>query len=189
MYLRDSTTRFGAVSILLHWVIALAVFGLFGLGLWMTDLTYYDRWYNDAPWVHRSVGILLFGVLMARMVWRRFVHRPEWPASLPRWEQTAARGMHHLLLTLLLLVIASGYLISAADGRPIEVFGWFTVPSLELPVENQADRAGSVHLYLSWTLITLALLHAGAAFKHHFINRDRTLLRMLWPTGDSEGER
>jgi cytochrome b561 len=73
----------------------------------------------------------------------------------------------------------SGYLISTADGRPLEVFGLFSVPALVAGLEHQADIAGRVHLLLAYGLVGLALLHALAAFKHGFIERDRTLLRML----------
>lgn len=73
----------------------------------------------------------------------------------------------------------SGYLISTEDGRPIAVFGWFSVPALGALFDNQADIAGLVHEYVAYSLITLALLHAVAALKHHFFDKDHTLKRML----------
>jgi len=73
----------------------------------------------------------------------------------------------------------SGYLISTADGRPISVFGWFEVPALLTSIPNQEDVAGLVHEYLAWGLVILAGLHGLAALKHHFIDRDPTLLRMF----------
>jgi cytochrome b561 len=75
--------------------------------------------------------------------------------------------------------MVSGYLISTADGRGIDVFGLFTVPATLQGIDHQEDVAGASHLVLAVTLIALALLHAGAALKHHFIDRDRTLRRML----------
>jgi cytochrome b561 len=75
--------------------------------------------------------------------------------------------------------MVSGYLISTADGRGVSVFGWFTVPATLHGIDGQEDVAGVVHLTLASTLVAVALLHAGAAFKHHFIDRDRTLKRML----------
>ncbi|MOA52423.1 hypothetical protein D3C78_1757160 [compost metagenome] len=73
----------------------------------------------------------------------------------------------------------SGYLISTADGRGIEVFGWFTVPATLSGIDGQEDIAGVVHLWLAWGLIGMAALHALAALKHHFIDRDATLSQML----------
>jgi cytochrome b561 len=73
----------------------------------------------------------------------------------------------------------SGYLISTADGRAVEVFGWFSIPATLSGLENQEDIAGEIHEWLAFTLIGLVMLHALAATKHHFINRDATLKRML----------
>ena len=73
----------------------------------------------------------------------------------------------------------SGYLISTADGRGIEVFNWFEVPGLGSFIENQEDLAGQVHEYAAYILIGLSSLHALAALKHHFMNKDNTLKKML----------
>ncbi|TCT19400.1 cytochrome b561-like protein [Thiobaca trueperi] len=75
--------------------------------------------------------------------------------------------------------MASGYLISTADGRSLDVFGLFSVPAILTGLPDQADLAGEVHLVLAIALVTLAAVHALAALKHHFIDRDATLLRML----------
>lgn len=100
-------------------------------------------------------------------------------AGVKRWEQRAASLAHGLLYVLLFAVMAAGYLISTADGRAIEVFGLFEVPATITGIEEQEDMAGEVHLVLAITLISLASGHALAALKHHFIDRDRTLKRML----------
>ncbi len=73
----------------------------------------------------------------------------------------------------------SGYLISTADGRAIEVFNWFSIPALGELFSDQADIAGEIHYYLAFSLIGLAVLHALAALKHHYINKDNTLKKML----------
>lgn len=165
--------------IALHWLSALAVFGLFGLGQWMTGLTYYDTWYHRAPELHRSIGVLLFLLSVTRLLWRRFSGRPrELPDHL-KWEQVVAKMAHFTLYMLLFGVMLSGYLISTADGRPVLVFGWFAVPATLSGIDGQEDVAGVVHLSLASTLVALALLHAGAALKHHLIDRGHTLRRML----------
>jgi len=86
---------------------------------------------------------------------------------------------HSVLYLGLFLVMMSGYLISTADGRAISVFGLFDVPAVITSIPNQADTAGLVHEYAAWALVILAVLHALAALKHHFIDRDATLRRML----------
>jgi cytochrome b561 len=163
----------------MHGLVTLAVFALFGLGLWMTGLTYYDAWYTWAPWLHKGIGVTLLGVVLLRLAWRRLSPPP---APLPDhapWERRVAALVHALLYLLLLAVMATGYLISTADGRPLDVFGLFTIPALVTGIERQEDIAGTIHLVLASTLVGLATLHALAALKHHFIDADRTLLRML----------
>ena len=84
-----------------------------------------------------------------------------------------------LLYLILFAIIISGYLISTADGQPISVFDWFSVPAVSQGKGNKLDLAGDVHLYLAWAVVVLSLLHAAGALKHHFIDKDITLKRML----------
>ncbi|GAL12323.1 cytochrome B561 [Vibrio astriarenae] len=88
--------------------------------------------------------------------------------------------MGHLALYALIVVIGvSGYLISTEDGRGIDVFNWFTVPALGQLFEGQADIAGEIHFYAAWTLIILAAGHALAAIKHHVVDKDDTLRKII----------
>jgi cytochrome b561 len=159
--------------------VAGVVVGLFALGLWMVELTYYDDWYRTAPAIHKAVGVLLFIVILLRLGWRLLGPQPEPPDNHKPFERRAAAIAHVLLYLLLFAVMLSGYLISTADGRPIDVFGLFRLPALISDLPDQADIAGKVHLYLAISLVSLAGIHALAALKHHFVDRDRTLLRML----------
>lgn len=176
---RNTAQSYGWVSIALHWLVALAVLSLFPLGLWMTSLTYYDPWYTKAPEIHKSVGIVLILVLLLRLVWRLWSPAPSPLPSISARERRIAGAVHKLLYVLLLAVMLSGYLISTADGRPIGVFGWFEVPATLQGLPSQEDVAGSVHLALAITLVGLVGAHVLAALKHHFLDRDRTLMRML----------
>ncbi|MBB3229617.1 cytochrome b [Halomonas stenophila] len=176
---RNSTSGWGLVSILLHWLSALALVGLFVLGWWMTGLDYYDGWYNLAPWWHRSVGMLLLAATLARLAWRLPQPAPALPG--PRRERLAAHLGHVALYALMLLVPISGYLISTAEGDGISVFGWFTVPALVSDLPNQASLAGTVHWYGALAMMGLAAGHALAALKHHSRDRHDTLVRMLHP--------
>lgn len=179
MQLTNSEQRYGLVAVAMHWLVAAAVFGMFGLGLWMTGLTYYDPWYRLGPWWHKGIGTVLLALVLARLAWRAAGPRPAHLPGHRPWERRTAAVTHGLAYLLLLALPVSGYLISTADGRGLEVFDWFVVPALPAFVDNQEDVAGTVHLGLAWALIALAALHALGAFKHHFNDRDRTLLRML----------
>jgi cytochrome b561 len=176
MLIRDTSGGYGLVSRLFHWLMALAILAMFGLGLWMVDLDYYSPYYHSAPTLHKSVGILLLIALALRFGWRLTNVRPD-DDDLKPVERAASRIVHWGFYPLLLALMVSGYLISTADGRPIEVFGLFSVPS---PGENKGleDIAGAVHAYLSYVVILLAAVHAAAAVKHHVIDRGRSLSRM-----------
>ena len=186
MQWRNSPDRYGITAMALHWLAALAVFGLFGLGLWMVELDYYSAWYRRAPALHKSIGLLLFALMLVRFGWRLLGPIPDaLPAHGPA-TRLAARATHALLYALLFATMIAGYLISTADGRAIGVFGLFEVPALPFSFEGQEDTAGAVHLWLAWALITLAGVHALAALKHHFIDRDATLRRMLGGTHNAQ---
>lgn len=179
MQLRNSSSRYGFVSIVLHWGIALAVFGLFGLGLWMVGLDYYSSWRHTAPELHKGIGLSVLALMLVRVVWRFLSPPPPAPANHGALTRAAAKVGHAVLYLGLFAVLIAGYLISTADGAGIPVFGLFEVPALISGLPDQADIAGVIHLYLAWGLVILAGLHGLAALKHHFIDRDATLTRML----------
>lgn len=179
MIWRNTRDSYGMSAIALHWTTALAVIGLFMLGLWMVELDYYNAWYNRAPYLHKSIGIVLFPLVLIRLIWR--LSNPHPQALGTTFEKKTAQYVQLLLYLLLFSVMFSGYLISTADGRPIEVFGLFPVPAIISGIENQEDIAGRIHKILAYSLIGVASTHALAALKHHFKDRDVTLKRMLRP--------
>ncbi len=179
MQLRNSSSRYGWVSIFMHWGVALAVFGLFALGLWMVGLDYYSTWRKDAPDLHKSIGLVLLAVMIVRVLWRFVSPPPSTLESYSRMTRLGAKFGHVFLYLSLFAVMIAGYLISTADGVGIPVFGWFEVPALVSGLPDQADTAGLIHFYLAWVLVIFSGLHALAALKHHFIDRDATLNRML----------
>ncbi|MBU2874905.1 cytochrome b [Marinobacter salexigens] len=181
MQVNNTPASYGLLAILLHWIVAFAVIGLFALGFWMVDLSYYDDWYRRAPDIHRSIGILLFGLMIFRLLWRLASSLPKPIAAHKRWEVLIARIAHMLLYVLVFTAMVSGYLISTADGSSISVFGWFDVPSVTGQIKGLEDTAGLVHYWSTWALIALVAVHAAGALKHHFFDRDETLGRMLVP--------
>ncbi|MGP2448283.1 cytochrome b [Pantoea stewartii subsp. indologenes] len=179
MPLTNSSTRYGLLTIFLHWSMAVVIYAMFALGLWMVGLSYYDSWYHNAPDIHKSIGVLLMLALVIRLVWRVLSPPPEPLRSYSPAVRFAAVFVHWLLYSLLIALLLSGYLISTADGKPVSVFGWFSLPALFSGAGEQADLAGNIHLWLAWSIVVLSVLHGLAALKHHFIDRDITLKRML----------
>ena len=181
----NSRTGYGLVNIVLHWLVAVVVFAMLALGLWMTGLDYYHPWYRQGPDLHRAIGILLCLVLLVRLLWRLGSPRPR-PLSTVSWERRAAAVAHALLYLLPFALILSGYLLSTADGRAVAVFGWYEVPATLHGIERQEDIAGEIHFYIAMVLIGVVLLHAAAALQHHLWRGDDTLRRMLRPPPPSD---
>ncbi len=177
--MNHSKIQFSWTDIISHWVIATTIFGLFGLGYWMVDLGYYDSWYVTAPDLHRSIGICLLAVMIFSVLWRLTHARAEPLESHTYLERILGHIMHFLLTFTIFLIIVSGYLISTANGRGIEVFQMFEVPGFGSFIENQEDFAGLIHKVTAYGMMGLVLLHFLAAVKHHLIDKDETLTRML----------
>ena len=179
MQLRNSSSRYGLVGMVLHWGVAAVVYGLFALGLWMVGLGYYDTWRKAGPDLHKSIGITLFAIMLIRIVWRLLSPPPATLASYGKWTRIGAHFGLMFLYVGLFAVMFAGYLISTADGVGIPVFDLFEVPALISGLPDQAETAGWIHLYLAWVLVVFSGLHGLVALKHHFIDRDVTLKRML----------
>jgi len=161
----------------MHWLMALIIFGMFGLGLWMVEHNYYDSWYHDAPYLHKGIGMLLLLALIFRLVWRLINIRPDLMGEA--WEQCIALLVHRTHYLLLFAITITGYLIPTAEGVGIDIFGLMSVPASFSFTKEDADMIGLLHRYIAWAVIGLASAHAAAALKHHFIDKDMTLLRML----------
>lgn len=177
MALRNTTQGYGLVARVLHWLMALAIFGLFGLGLWMRTLDYYSPYYQSAPALHQSIGITLLVLLILRFVWKLINTFPA-EDDLNALEKVGSKILHWGFYPLLFALMIAGYLISTLDGRSIVVFGLIEVPSV-YEQKGLERTAGYLHWLLAWTTVVVACGHIGAGLYHHFVKRDRVLLRML----------
>lgn len=170
--------RWPVAVIFLHWLMAILIVALYVLGDYMVGLDYYDPWYQSAPFWHKSVGLLIALLLIMRLGVRMTTQAPS-DDEAKKWVAVVSHAVHVLLYGLVLVICVSGFLISTADGRPVSFFGWFDVPSLGSFFDDQEDVAGVWHERAALGVLVLAALHAVAALKHHFIDRDRVLKRML----------
>lgn len=183
--LKDSPSGYGWITISVHWVSALLVFFLFGLGIYMTDLSYYDEWYHKGPALHISLGLILFFITLFRVLWRSSNPTPL-DLSDKRLNNLLAKLVKIVLYALLFMLFITGYLITTAEGKPAEIFGVIKIPSATELGAGAVDIAGEVHEYLAWLVIILVALHVAGALMHHFFLRDRTLARMLKPVKNSD---
>ncbi|WP_456375125.1 cytochrome b [Thiolapillus sp.] len=174
---RNDARSWGLPSILLHWGMALLATLLFVLGKYMMTLDYYHPLYQRIPDLHRNLGVLFALLLCLRLLWRWSNPLPAMHA-VPR-ERVLALLMHRMFYVVMFAIVISGYLISTADGHDLLLYGGVELPALVSGVDNLEDRAGRVHWFLTWLLTAMLVLHAGAALKHHFVDGDATLIRML----------
>lgn len=180
MPLRNSTRAYGWVSILLHWLMAVALIGMYVVGTYMVDLDYYDKLYHTLPTLHKATGVVLGGLLLVRLAWVYTQPRPlPSGGNAPAFTHLAGKLGHGALYGLLVIMLISGYLISTAKGHGVNVFDWFELPALLPADKDRADWAGDIHEIAGTLFIFLVGIHAAAALIHHFYWKDNTLTRML----------
>lgn len=178
--LKNTTTSFGLISRSLHWLMALLLTVLFAMGLYMTSLDYYDPLYHSLPWWHKGFGLIIMLLLLIRMIWKRVNPLPLPLKTHQQWEQKLAYFIQQLFYILIFFIALSGYFISTAKGKGIDFFNLFEVPAITAELkEETADLVGNAHEIMAIILAVLVLLHAFAALKHHFIDNDKTLTRMI----------
>jgi cytochrome b561 len=177
---RNNPQGYGLVSKLLHWTVALLIFGLIGLGWWMVGLDYYHPQYHSSLSLHKSLGMIAMFVVLLKIVWRFLSPYPGLAANLSALQRRAAVSVHHLLWLAMILIPLTGYAISTSEGAGVSVFNWFEIPAWLPRSETLRDLVTKLHAWIAYGAGALALAHAVAALKHQFIDRDGTLRRMLW---------
>ncbi|GAA6135596.1 cytochrome b [Oceaniserpentilla sp. 4NH20-0058] len=145
----------------------------------MRTLGYYDSWYQIAPHWHKQIGILLLLIMVTRLVWRIIKGTPSPLPTHKPWEVNLGHAIHTGLYLGIFIIMVSGYLIATADNRGIEVLNVLTLPVLFTPFEGQEDIAGDIHEWGAYLLMAMVALHVLGAIKHHVIDKDTTLKRML----------
>lgn len=178
--LKNSDTRYGLVAKSLHWLIAGLIIGLIALGWYMVDLTYFDRWYNESLSLHKSLGMLVLALALLKLGWMAYSPSPGLSANLARWERAAAKATHHTLILMMILLPVTGYVISTSAGHEVSFFGLFGIPALLPRNETLRDIAIVLHFYMAYGVALLVAGHVLAALKHQFLDRDGTLMRMIW---------
>jgi cytochrome b561 len=170
--------RYGATAIALHWLVALLLLCGAAMGLYMVGLELSPAKLKLYSW-HKWVGVSIFLVALVRVLWRLTHPAPPPPASLPAWQQRAAWQTHALLYLLLFAIPLSGWLMSSALGVQVVYFGVLPLPDLVQKDKVLGEQLKLLHLSLNVTLLLLVALHVAAALKHHLLDRDDVLRRML----------
>lgn len=179
MNIKNSDTQYGWLSITFHWLTAVTVICLYAVGLWMDNLDYTHPLYKTAPHLHKSFGVMLIILVLCRLAWRIYSPPPKPMPTHKTYEKVAAKIVHWLFYVLILLMFPAGYLITTAQGQSLEVFNWVDIPATITGIDNLEDIAGEFHELMAHLIILLVIFHAAGAVKHHFIDKDTTLMRMF----------
>jgi cytochrome b561 len=164
-------------AIALHWITALLIVANLLLGLSMVSLPISPRKLQWYLW-HKSIGVTIFALTSLRLAWRALHPHPP-PAAMPPWQRRAASVSHAMLYALLLVIPLSGWLYSSATGVQVVFLGVVPLPNLVPKDKALADTLRAVHVALNALLASMIVLHVAAAIKHHFVDRDAVLARML----------
>jgi len=160
----------------LHWATAALLVLMFALAWTFSAIGPSDLGARLVAW-HRSFGLLLFLVVLARLVWRLTRRVDPLPPAIPRWERWLAAGVQTSLYALLIAMPLLGWSASALMGDVVRVFG-ITLPDILAMNEDLGDQLFQLHGLLSWVLLALAVLHIAGAVRHQLVHRDGLLARM-----------
>ena len=177
MDLLSTRAQWGIVAKLFHWTMAVGLLGLAAYGFWMTDLPRGPAMLR-AYALHKSWGLTLLALALLRLAWRAIDRRPEiLPA--PGWQRLAATSTHFALYGLMLGVPLAGWAYNSAANFPLQWFGLFNLPPLVPGNPVSREWFEAIHAGGALALLALAAVHVAAACKHHLVDRDGTLRRML----------
>jgi len=162
----------------LHWLMTILFFGLLALGFYMHDLPLSPEKLQLYSW-HKWAGVTAFLLVWFRLFWRIAHRPPALPATMSTLMQRAAHAGHFLLYGLMIAIPLSGWLMSSAKGFQTVWFGVLPIPDLLSKNKETGDLLQSVHMSLNLLFVAVIAGHIGAALKHHFIDKDDILTRML----------
>ncbi|WP_299494773.1 cytochrome b [uncultured Shewanella sp.] len=179
--MKDTKTKFSSLTLSLHWIIAVCFICLLSVGFYMTSYNAFVLY----P-IHKSIGILLFTIIVWRVIWRYINGWPTPVSQYPLLERFLAKVVHWLLIIGILLMPISGMLMSAASGHGLFVFGLELFPAnfdstgkIAPIAANMGELGETLHGTGANIMVAAISLHVLGALKHHFIDKDGTLSRML----------
>ena len=178
MQLKNTPDKYGLIAQAFHWLIGLTIIAMIPFGWWMEGLEANPEKYKFYG-LHKSIGVVVLALVILRFFWRRMNETVENLKTHKPWEKILSKTVHIALYVLMLAMPLSGWLMSSAGGHPVSIFGLFTVP----PLVNKDPALGkilnSAHSLIAWGVIAIMSLHVLGALKHHFLDKDKTLRRML----------
>lgn len=169
---------YSAGSKSLHWIVAVLVLMMLSFGFFLDDVP--EQFQGTAYMMHKSIGLTIFFLMIVRLFWITYTGKPELPFSVPRWERVFSQFIQISLYVCLFAMPLAGWVMSVAKDRVPTFFGLFSMPLYGVPVNHDlAKWMEGAHEIIAYILITLISLHVAGALKHHFIDKDKIMRRML----------
>jgi cytochrome b561 len=175
--MRKKVAYYSKGSKFFHWLIAIIVIAMLSGSFFLGSLP--DQYQPSAYMIHKSFGLTVLFLVIARLFWIHHTGKPALPNTVPMWQRILSRTVQYSLYVLLICMPVCGWVMSVAGGRVPSYFGLFAMP---LPIKaNEAlsEFMEESHKIIAWILIALIVLHIAGAIKHHFIDKDNVLKRML----------
>ena len=186
----DSKLKLSRITVALHWIVGITIICMLAVGIYMEENEVYALY----P-IHKSVGALIFLVILARVVWRISQGWPEPVSTYSKIEQLLSKAAHYVLLIGSVIIPLSGLMMSIAGGHGLSIFGLEVVPTnpdplnpdKTAPLNGSIAKAGhTLHGLVSNLMIATIVLHIAGALKHHIMDKDGTLKRMLGKSAATE---
>lgn len=181
MQIRNTTSSYGTVSKFFHWGLVLLVLVQFASVYWvlwvLPEKSPAGAFYIDG--LHKPIGILVLVMAILAVFWRLSNPKPSFPPKMKAWERQSAYFVHFCLYLVLFVMPITGFIMSSAAGHPPNFFGLYQFPNFLEPNKNLAKAFFEIHEIVSYIAIALVAMHTLAALKHHFIDKDTVLKRML----------
>jgi cytochrome b561 len=178
----QNPTRYTAIAMFFHWLLAIAIIGIFAVGLYMADLPFSPLRLKLYNW-HKWAGVTILTLSVLRLLWRLTHRPPSLPQTIelamPKWQLQAFHATHIGMYALFFIVPLIGWAYSSAAGFPIVVFGVLPLPDFVPVGKELAETIKPFHELSAWALMGLVVMHVGAAIKHQWIDKDQLINRML----------
>lgn len=171
-------TTYNRISRFNHWTVAILFLAMLGVGLILEYIELAQPDYIRLITLHKATGVLLLVWAVWRVGYRLKQGFAAPVAPIPAWQERASVAIHRILLLCIILMPLSGLIMAVFSGRPTDVFGLFTIPAID-KVDAIAGTARAVHKWVAYGFIAALALRIGAALKHHLIDKDDTLRRMM----------
>jgi cytochrome b561 len=178
MTLRNTTNSWGTIARAFHWVIVLMILTQWLIAERADDLPLGAAKLQALYW-HKALGMTVLMLAVLRLLWRFVNPTPELASVTKPWEHRLAQVSHFLLYGLMFAMPLTGWLMSSARNFPVSWFKLFTFPDLIGPGKEAFERFHDLHELLFKVLVVVAALHVAGALKHHFLDRNDVLRRML----------